>query len=96
VQLLAQVHDAIVFQAPQKYNPAELSTEALRIIESVKFNYKGREFSVPGEAKVGWNWGYRKIDKASGQVTNPNGLDKLSAFPSRNRLPPTPFLQRVL
>ncbi len=96
VQLLAQVHDAIIFQAPMSYDPVELSKEALRIIESVKFNYKGREFSVPGEAKVGWNWGYRKIDKKTGAVSNPNGLDKLSSFQGRTRLPPTPFLQRVL
>jgi hypothetical protein len=95
VQLLAQVHDAIIFQAPESYNPKELSTEALRIIESVKFNFKGREFSVPGEAKVGWNWGYRKVAK-DGKITNPNGLDKLSGFAERRRLPPTSIFQRLL
>jgi DNA polymerase-1 len=99
VQFLAQVHDAIVFQAPEKYNPQELSREALRIIESVKFNYKGREFTVPGEAKVGWNWGYR-IEKKDSEgclkITNPNGLAKLATYPGRQRELPPPFQHRIL
>jgi DNA polymerase I len=91
IQLLAQVHDAIVFQAPESYDERDVSKEALRIIESVEMNFNGRVFKVPGEAKVGWNWGYRK--EKDGKVTNPDGLWKVGGLPERKR---TPLLERVM
>lgn len=90
VQLLAQVHDAIIFQAPEAYRPEELAAQALSIIEGVTLTHKGRTFTVPGEAKVGYNWGY--YDKK----TNLDGLMKLKAHEALARTARTPILQRLL
>ena len=74
-QLLIQVHDSILFQVPYP-NHAEVINTALRLL---KFNYTlkgGREFSVPLEAKVGWNWGDVQKDKTGNVIGNHMGLDK--------------------
>lgn len=84
INLLAQVHDAVVFQAPEAYEPQALAEEALSIIASIKMEHKGRVFQVPGECKVGWNWGYKTEQ-------NPDGLSKIGAVRQR-----TPLLQRIM
>lgn len=70
IQLLCQVHDSLLFQVPY-----ELCDELVPyILEKTKvyLNLKGgREFFVPNEAKVGWNWG--DWDKREPEA-NPNGL----------------------
>ncbi len=79
IQLLAQVHDAIVFQARESIPPLELAQAALNIIESVQTTYNGRTFKVPGECKCGWNWGYPQYDKQGNLIGNPDGLMKLTS-----------------
>jgi len=84
VQLLAQVHDAVYFQ----YRPAdeaEIIPEALRLIEVELINGR-RKFVIPGEAKVGWNWG-------NWSENNPDGLRKYSGFDPRER---TTLVDRLL
>jgi DNA polymerase I-like protein with 3'-5' exonuclease and polymerase domains len=98
VQLLAQVHDAIYFQYRDLGDDYErdIIHRALQYI-STPLTVKGRVFDVPGEAKVGWNWGNRseKKDKETGTVTvkNPDGLQKWKGSDSRTR---TPLLKRIL
>jgi len=56
VQLLAQIHDSILFQYLEDEEEVilPLAIKALTIPLTLK---RGREFVVPVEAKVGWNWG---------------------------------------
>lgn len=78
VQLLAQGFDSITFQYPDKGHDFEsqIISEALDLIR-VEFKHpSGRSYCVPGEAKIGWNWGY--------QVT---GQDIARAKMSGTRLP---------
>lgn len=56
VELLCQVHDSLLLQLPAEmvddYVPKILeATKAPLVLKG------GREFVVPNEAKVGWNWG---------------------------------------
>ena len=69
VQLLAQVHDAAYIQYREDADEVGIIQEALSHFH-IKFENSGHELIVPGEAKVGWNWG--NFDPA----TNPDGLAK--------------------
>lgn len=74
VQLLGQVHDAIVFQYPD--NPAtevEILNSILDLTK-IPINAKDRTLIIPSECKIGWNWG--DADKRRYADGNPNGLIK--------------------
>lgn len=79
VQLLAQTHDSITFQYDDKgvAYEKEVLGRALELIR-VPLEIPGRTYIVPGEAKIGWNWGNRKLNKRTGEVVNPLGLQKFS------------------
>lgn len=71
VHVLNQVHDSILFQYPEEEED-EIILAALNLL-TIQFELrKGRPFSVPVEAKIGWNWAdveYKKdvpIDNFSG------------------------------
>ena len=66
VQLLIQVHDSILFQYPEE-REEEIIPEALNLMKVIMPLKRGREFFVPLEAKMGWNW-----DEVSDE--NPFGL----------------------
>jgi DNA polymerase I len=80
-QLLIQVHDSILTQVPEdrldKLVP--LGASSLRVPLTLA---GGREFFVPVEAKVGWNWGDRNEDK-TGKVENELGLQKWKGSDNR-------------
>lgn len=97
VQLLIQVHDSILLQYPEELEPVILpwALEALKTTIELK---GGRLFTVPTEAKVGWNWGDRsdwtKRDFEKGLCTeaqigtckdNPDGLVKWKGHDERTR-----------
>ena len=66
-QLLIQVHDSILFQVPIADHERHVE-ESLRHLE-FRFDLAGgREFTVPLEAKTGYNWGYYN------ETRNPFGL----------------------
>lgn len=75
IQLLLQVHDSILFQFPEELED-EIVPWALSTIQQRLVLKEGREFVIPGEAKVGWNWSDLKDD--------PDALRKYSD-PSRPR-----------
>lgn len=81
VELLAQVHDAVYFQTPCGGDLKATLEAALALID-IPLTHKGRKFTVPGEAKVGFNWGSFHPTK------NPQGLCKWTG--SDNRLPSEP------
>lgn len=83
VQLLLQVHDSILFQYRQEEED-EIVPAMLRLVEQSMVLKEGREFVIPAEAKIGWNWSDNKND--------PDALRKFndSARPtSRTRQPQT-------
>jgi DNA polymerase I-like protein with 3'-5' exonuclease and polymerase domains len=94
VQLLAQVHDAVYFQyldLGPAYE-AEVLSRALKLITNIPLTApNGRVFLVPGEAKVGWNWGVRDKDGS-----NPDGLVKWSVSKPDLRTRSPSGLERVL
>ena len=61
VQLLLQVHDSILFQFPEHLED-EIVPWALKTVEQTITLKEGRPFTIPGEAKVGWNWSDNKDD----------------------------------
>jgi hypothetical protein len=83
VQLLAQVHDAVYFQFPESADAGALIAEALTYLRTpfthTRPNGEVRRFDVPGEAKVGWNWGNYH------EKHNPDGLQKWKGQDDRKR-----------
>lgn len=76
-ELLAQLHDAVYFQADENLDPQTVARRAMQYVELPIILPNGRRFLIPGEAKCGRNWASRKEDKKTGIVTNPNGLVKI-------------------
>ena len=77
VQVLAQTYDSVTFQYLDK-GPSyerEIVEEALTHIAVPLFAQNGRKYVVPGEAKVGFNWGNANLDPKKGRL-NPDGLVK--------------------
>lgn len=68
VQLLAQTYDSITFQFDETEKVDELIGRMLELIRVELRSPSGRLYVVPGEAKIGWNWGNQvtqaDIDKA--------------------------------
>lgn len=69
VQLLAQTYDSITFQYQEGAKEDDIIREALEHIRVELVSPSGRSYIVPGEAKIGWNWG-------NVSDTNPLGLKK--------------------
>lgn len=84
-ELLIQVHDSLLIQYPE-YLEEEIIPyirEAFKVLLTLR---GGREFFVPCEVQVGWNWDYRVEDKKTGEVTNPNGMIKYKGADTRKRV----------
>lgn len=77
VQLLMQVHDSILFQYPEEEED-EIIPWALKELETHLTLKRGRDFFIPTEAKIGWNWGNHADD-------NPDGLTKWKGSDDRKR-----------
>lgn len=97
-QVLAQIHDAYLFQIPEtRLN--ELVPKILKTFE-VPVTSNGRTLVIPAEAKVGWNWSSYEMDKPVEKRTfrdgNPDGLKKWKGSEQRTRTegPDTPLLDR--
>lgn len=100
-QLLLQVHDSILFQFREE-DEDWIVPRALELVEQTYRLKDGRDFTIPAEAKVGWNWSdYREPDLERGDPGNPDP-DSLRKFsdssrPSaRTRTPPITVLDRWL
>lgn len=75
-QLLAQVHDAILVQVPEKL----LDSTYKKMIECLKvpIPIHGKEMVIPSEGEWGYNWGPVKYDKETKQPkSNLQGLRKI-------------------
>ena len=80
VQLLAQTHDSVTFQFPDTGADEKFVEEALELMRVTLTSPHGRRYVVPGEAKVGWNWGpystEEDVAKGRARRVNPEGLQK--------------------
>lgn len=85
VELLAQTYDSITFQFDESADADDIIGRALELIRVELRAQNGRSYIVPGEAKVGWNWGYEvtpadvaKAAAARKKIPrlNPEGLRK--------------------
>lgn len=76
-QPLIQVHDSVLFQIPENHKD-ELVPQIIDMMRVTLPLKRGRDFVVPTEAKVGYNWG----DWA---MTNPDGLVKWKGSDNRKR-----------
>lgn len=96
VELLAQTYDSITFQYRESEDEREIIGRILELLQVQLVAPNGRKYIVPGEAKVGWNWGsavtledQEKARKAGKKVPrlNPEGLVKfkLGSKDSRKR-----------
>jgi len=56
IQLLGQGFDSITFQFDEGLSVDKVVGRALELIR-VELKHAGRSYIVPGEAKIGWNWG---------------------------------------
>lgn len=56
-QILAQTYDSVTFQFDEKLDEQKIIEEALELIKVELISPSGRKYVVPGEAKIGWNWG---------------------------------------
>ena len=87
LQLLVQVHDSLLVQYPEEY-------ESLGVVDAIKEAFRttltlraGRQFFVPCEVQVGWNWGYPEYDKETKQIIgNFNGMMKWKGEDKRIRV----------
>lgn len=79
IQLLIQVHDSILLQYPEDEEETILPW-AIKTLQTKLVLKRGREFTVPVDAKVGYNWG--DFDA----TTNPDGLAKWRGVDTRKRL----------
>lgn len=90
---LVQVHDSMLYMYREE-EEAEIIPWLIETMRTRLILKKGREFTVPTEAKIGWNWGdfvdQAMIDKAiaKGEVPptlNNDGLKKWKGSDTRKR-----------
>lgn len=84
VQILLQIHDAIVFQYPEEHEDEIIPIVAKTFQTPVELA-GGRRLIIPSEVKVGWNWSDVEFDKQGNVVGNPDGLIKYKGGDSRKR-----------
>lgn len=81
VQLLLQVHDSVLFQFREELED-EIVPWAIRTIEQVVRLKDARDFIIPAEAKVGWNWSDNREDPDSlRKFSDPNRPKKRTRVP---------------
>jgi len=87
VEILEQVHDAILIQYPEELED-EILPQVIAAL-SVPVSINSRLMTIPAEAQSGWNWGKFSLE-------NPDGLTTWSGNDRRKRssLPRTSILDR--
>ena len=104
IELLAQTYDSITFQYRETEDEADIIGRVLELLKVELIAPNGRKYSVPGEAKVGYNWGaavtladQEKARARGGKIPtlNPDGLIKFKPG-SRDLRRRTTALQRVM
>lgn len=95
VRIWAQVHDALYFLYRVE-DEGWVIDKALSLIQVDIPEVAGHRLIVPGEAKIGWNWGNRTEQK-DGTVINPFGLTKWKGKLDERQAPTyKSFLERTI
>jgi DNA polymerase-1 len=76
VQLLLQVHDSILFQFPEDQEDT-IVPAMLKLVQIERELKEGRKFTIPAEAKTGYNW--------SDDPSDPDSLRKFKGHDDRRR-----------
>lgn len=103
VELLAQLHDAVLIQYDDDHGveqdviqrARDLMTIAVWITDMRRRDHARRSMTIPTDATVGWNWA--KIGRGPGK--NPDGLrgyDGVRDIRQRQVLPGTDLLKRIM
>lgn len=92
VQLLLQVHDAILIQYPEDRED-EIIPEVRRWLETPRLGNSEISISVPTEAETGWNWAHVDPSNRFHSDGNPFGLKKYKGHDDR-KFEPTSLLDR--
>lgn len=82
-QLLAQIHDAIVFQYKEEEEAEVLAS--VQSLMATPLQWKGRTMTIPSDVMVGWNWQKADPDKKLSKDGNPDGLIKWKGSDKRRR-----------
>lgn len=88
IDLLLQVHDAIVFQYDAE-RENEIVPKVMKTLSVEVPLLHGRSLIIPTEAFVGWNWAYKS-------ETNPDGLVGFNGSDSRKRAEEVKLMDRLL
>lgn len=91
VQVLVPVHDALLLQYDEERED-EIIPQLLAIMRVCVPLMHGREFVVPHDVAVGWNWQHAHNDKK--ELVNPDGLIEYKGNDSRKRAAPVSVLDR--
>jgi hypothetical protein len=86
VQILLQIHDALLIQYPEEQEN-EIIPLIQRMMEPEIPLMNGRSLVIPTEAMIGWNWGYSS-------EKNPNGLVPFDGNDKRRRVAFASLLDR--
>lgn len=73
VQILAQIHDAILIQYPESLE-LKLIPQILKALE-VTVSFQNRRLTIPAEALTGWNWGKVSEKNIHGLKAFKNDID---------------------
>jgi DNA polymerase I-like protein with 3'-5' exonuclease and polymerase domains len=84
VEILGQIHDAVLLQYPEELE-LEILPQALGLMR-VQVPTPSGILDIPTEASVGWNW-RKKTKGRDGQIINPWGLQKFDGTPERRSRP---------
>lgn len=74
IQLLGQIHDAVVFQYPEQFESI-IIPQAIEIL-TIPTPVNGRTLTIPADAQVGYNWAHFDPKKKLFPDGNPDGLKK--------------------
>ena len=95
VNLLVQVHDSILFQFPEDRED-EIVPMAINELHIPLTLFGDRQFVVPVDAKIGWNWGEVVTDKTGKILDNEEGLMKWKGNDRRTRQENLPLSLQTL
>lgn len=90
VHLLLQVHDSILFQFPEEEEDT-IVPAMLKLCEQQVSLKEGRPFTIPAEAKTGWNWADTPPRREGESLTDyenridPDALRKFKGHDDRKR-----------
>lgn len=89
VELLMQIHDAILVQYPEKEEDRIIPLVLKQLERPIELEH-GRRFIVPYDAQTGWNWGKYK------KGTNEDGLKSWKGGDTRKRTSEVSLLDRPI